>query len=309
MKLPSSGSSELVTKASPIRWPKTVSRVVICIGAQKAATSFLFNELANNDQICVSPTKEVHFWDTFEGDEVRRFRRRARRALWHTIRANSRSTIAKQGMARKTISEAFALAKIRHLSQYGLAEYRNYLLRNYKGQPVVFEASPGYALASPDTFSRMATVAQDTRLLLIMRDPVERMWSAAKFIWRQRLESGIATKNDVKQFFLSRIRNPSSLGFRHSAYDLTFKALEKSGFYDRLDVVFQETISSHDETQALNQSLGFAPNLCFRRKVNTHTQHFPIDEDILEEGVKSFTRTYEEVRSRFGARVPKGWHS
>ncbi|MEO0697588.1 MAG: hypothetical protein AAFY84_15965 [Pseudomonadota bacterium] len=303
------GRTQSPHSTMPLDFPTPVRRVVICIGAQKAGTSLLFDQLSNNSNVCVPPTKEVHYWDTFGGGPTRLFRRRARRQLWECVRENAIGVIGGGTAARERFGDELALARLRHGGISALARYRDYLLRDYNDQPVVFEASPGYALLPSHRLGQMARFAPDVRLLLIMRDPVERMWSAAKYLWRKRLSRGAASQTDVEEFFFSRIKDPSSMGFRHSAYDQTLDALEKAGCREKLHGVFLETLFTKVEINALGEALGFLPDIKPEQKSNTHDQHFPLSGTLRAEGIKAFGQTYEAVREGFGDRVPESWHA
>lgn len=286
-------------------WPDTLDRVVICIGAQKAATSFLFSVLDQDDRVCTAPVKEVHFWDTLDGVDARRFRRRVRRQLMQSIRGNDASRLP--GLDQMNVSGNVKLALARHLGTFGVGFYRDFLQTNYQGEPVIFEASPGYALCSSKAFARMANVAIDTRLIFLIRDPVERLWSASKYIWRRRLEKGEANQEDVYAFFEDRIQDRDSLGFRHSDYHRTFVEIQAAGLDDKLTVVFQENLHLQSEQNVVSEALGFLPKFDMQEKVNTHSQHFQLRTDLLEGAINAFRPTYQTIRERFGDRVPDDW--
>lgn len=277
---------------SLVTWPASVERVVICVGAQKAATSFLYRALEHDNRICASPVKEVHYWDTIGGREPRRFRRRAWREF---VATRSRRELE--------------LAILRHIGTWGYGRYRDFLLRDYQGQPVVFEASPSYALCRPDTLAKMGRIAPDTRLILIVRDPVERMWSAAKYMWRGQLEDGRVSESEIIDFFVDRVNRTDSIGHAHSTYDRTIKNFEVAGQSDKLTVLFQETLSEPSERAALAQAVGFHAAMDFKVRANTHLQHFPLPDDARAAAIKAFGATYNYMHDRFGDRVPEAWQA
>jgi len=286
-------------------WPNSLNRVVICIGAQKAATSFLFTVLGQDSRVCIAPTKEVHFWDTMDGVDARRFRRRIRRQLFYSIQGKDISHIP--GLDQLTLTENIKLALARHLGHLGVGFYKSFLQTHYKGEPVIFEASPGYALCRSQTFIKMANVAPDTRLIFFLRDPVERLWSASKYIWRRRLESGQASPEDVYEFFKDRITNKESLGFRHSDYHRTFSEIQAAGVNDKLTVVFQENLHLQSERDIVADTLGFCPEFNMQNKVNTHSQHFELTSDLRQNAIDALCLTYQTIHKKFNNRVPDTW--
>jgi hypothetical protein len=98
------------------------------IGAQRAATTWLYSCLKEHPQIYLAPQKEVHFFD-----------------------------------------EKF---------EKGLEWYADQF-RDYAQQPVLGEITPNY-LDSEVAVPRMAQVIPDARLVVILRDPVQRAFSAYK---------------------------------------------------------------------------------------------------------------------------------
>lgn len=295
--------------ATELQWPDSVFRVVICVGAQKAATTFLHENFAQDRRIHVPKTKEVHYWDSFDGSFKRFTLKRAKLQL---RRALSRQAppykFTKQSILRN-LGDELALAKMRLVGKPPHACYRDYLLRGYNGEPVIFESTPNYALSSSLIFRQMAAISNETRILLVMRDPVERMWSAAKYLLKNKVRSGSASIEDVRNFYLSQIRNPTSSGFRHSAYELTLQAIEQAGVADQLCVLFFETLASEVENGVLCNLLGLAPMLNHKEKKNSHEQHFPLEQDLLDEGIEAFSKTYRTIHERYSSRVPDRWHA
>jgi len=291
-----------------VPWPQAVKKVVICIGTQKAATSFLYTALSKHPNICVSPTKEVHYWDVIGGSgQPFLFRRRARRQLRASLRSNLVSAMGGAHDARRQLRADWRLFRLRHSSGRSPALYRDYLLTDHSGQSTVFEASPGYALCPPDYLRRMASVADDTRLILLLRDPVDRLWSASKYLLRRRLADGRAGEQDVIERFRSRLGNPNSQGYLHSDYAGMLNRIEAAGIADRVTVLFQETMPEPGERACLQAALGFDPGLDYGVRSNTHRSHVESDASLLDEATEVFRPVYDRVRADFGARVPSAW--
>ncbi|CAN0481378.1 unnamed protein product [Hapterophycus canaliculatus] len=150
----------------------------------------------------------------------------------------------------------------------------------------------------------MARSMPNLRLLFLLRDPVDRLWSASKYILRRRLADGRANRSDVIKFFTDRMRDPSILGFRHSDYGNSLIEIEKAGLSERLNVVFQENLGMPSENDALAQAFGFDFDLNHSARANVHGEHVHGDDAVFDEAVEAFGRTYQIVRDRFGARVP-----
>lgn len=59
--------------------------------------------------------------------------------------------------------------------------YARYFSHCKESVPVVMEASPGYLGESASVVPRMASLLQDVKLLFILRDPIERLYSSYNF--------------------------------------------------------------------------------------------------------------------------------
>ena len=299
------------TAVVPLDWPSTVERVVLCIGAQKAATSFFYTQFARAPDVCVSPPpyKEVHYWDCVENEtyNARRHRRRGRKRLSNVLRAATLPALTGDKNARAALRNAVSVNVIRHRGLSARARYRDLLLANYAGEPVVFEATPGYATVSQEVLEQMAQIAPDTRLMLLMRDPVDRLWSAAKYFFRKRIAAGEATLDDAYDFFQGRYQNRSSIDFAHSDYGTTLRRLDAAGLMDRLHVVFYETMHTEREQAAVTEMMGRSCALDFGTRSNYHGTPAGAEVYDLDVAVPAFAETYEAVRARFGDRVPEAW--
>lgn len=103
------------------------------IGAQRAATTWLYSCLKEHPQIYLAPQKEVHFFD-----------------------------------------EQFEKGLEWYASQF----------QGYGQQPVLGEVTPNY-LNSEVAIPRMARIIPEARLIVILRDPVHRAFSAYKLFHDQ----------------------------------------------------------------------------------------------------------------------------
>ena len=101
----------------------------LCIGAQKAGTTWLYENLRANPQIYFPPMKEVHFWDLFE--------------------------------------------------ERGLDWYRS-LFDNAASGQIRGEITPAYAILPKEKIAEIYALNPKLRVIYIVRNPIDRAWSAAK---------------------------------------------------------------------------------------------------------------------------------
>ncbi|WP_295661581.1 sulfotransferase [uncultured Nocardioides sp.] len=133
--------------------------------------------------------------------------------------------------------------------------------RDVSGDPVTFEAS-GYYMFHPRAAERMARDLPDVRILMMLRDPVERAYSA----WKHELARGFETESFERALELEEDRLAGevermcaddayqSSRHRHQAYRLRGQydeqLLRLRGFFpaDRIHVIESESFFEQPET-------------------------------------------------------------
>ena len=182
----------------------------LVIGAAKAGTTAVYDYLKQHPQIYMSPLKETNFF-ALEGQEVR-FR----------------------GLGDDGTINALSLTTLdAYLAQFGGVVH----------ETAIGEASPLY-LYSPRAADRIRHYIPDAKLIAILRNPVERAFSAFSHLVRDRrepLDFGRALDAEdvrVHQGW-EHIWHYTRMGFYHAQltryYDLFARAQIKVYLYDRFD--------------------------------------------------------------------------
>ena len=167
-----SSVSEIQTTGS---FPEQAT-MFFCIGAQKAGTTWLYENLAAHPDVHVPKAKEVHYFDIETGQNRLSYhiRLKALRQMVDTLEAQG------QNPKRQTLDRLENLVSL--LSIHGAedksdhARYIRYLRRGYAGQKVIADITPAYAILPERKFAEMSRIG-NAKFLFIMRDPVSRMWS------------------------------------------------------------------------------------------------------------------------------------
>ena len=168
----------------------------LCIGAQKAGTTWLYANLRRHPEIWMPPIKELHFFDGAKPPGLYR---------------NLLSNIA--GFSRPGAAQNIAfLLKLAILSR--TAENYGKLFPDLDGR-VTGDITPAYARLTDETIREIHRVLPQAKILYILRDPIERArsqvkmrmarqkWSAAQVAgWsddelRRRLLGGAAAENSA----------------------------------------------------------------------------------------------------------------
>jgi hypothetical protein len=189
------------------------------IGAQKAGTTWLYEMLHAHPGVWLPPVKELHYFDqnpkapkTFRQQLIgrqadnRRWRRHLRRRRVKTASAlvflGSGGRVV-WGKGRQGIDNAWWQAHLvqlrRHPTQLAvdLVWDLNYFCRRRtdawyaslfepgRGR-VAGDITPAYAALSEQRVARVRALLPHAKIIFIMRNPIERTWSAARMLWRHR---------------------------------------------------------------------------------------------------------------------------
>ena len=126
----------------------------LCVGAQKAGTSWLYQQLERHPDFWMPPLKELHYLDRL--NRTKRF---------HSPRCgDERDRCFLQSM--EALRGRFYL----DLESYGE-------LFSHKGPLVSGDISPAYSTLNDEIVERVANHFPKLKVLFLARDPVERAWS------------------------------------------------------------------------------------------------------------------------------------
>ncbi len=134
----------------------------LCVGMEKAATSWLYDQLRTHPDFWMPPVKELRYLHKPASpmDDVVRM-------LAHRRESGRRTN----GTDSIFLEEAGGLAgHPRDLDRYGA-------LFRFKGKRISGDISPSYWRLKPPDIAKLAARFSNLRALLMVRDPVERAWS------------------------------------------------------------------------------------------------------------------------------------
>lgn len=164
--------------------PKKIS-FFLGIGAQKAGTAWLYNNLKHHQQISHSPLKELHFFDDILHNRSRMYARffttkkipekRTKRAIWRLLTYRGRRydwwKVRYSLIPRKIAA---------------IPAYKKQLLKLQRPNTrIIGEITPSYATLPPRIISSIYQHFPDLKLIFILRDPIERDWSSVRMLIKQ----------------------------------------------------------------------------------------------------------------------------
>jgi hypothetical protein len=269
----------------------------VCIGAQKAGTTWLWEILREHPEVWLPPVKELHWFDVKHppAELGGRFTFRHRTG-WRRY-----TPLLRSGAWR----DLPWLIRFYHGALEGKQSYNSLFQREVRC--LTGEITPAYAILDEEAVvSIHSQLPLGCRIVLILREPVDRLWSGLRMHCRKRGQSIDALSMDE----IDRLANRPDQALR-SDYGRTLRNWSRFG--DRLGVFFFEDMLQ-DPGAFLAQILAFLdldpdwkPNQVGRVS-NPGGASAPPPIDLVRKWRVKFTPTVDAVREHVG-RVPPSWES
>jgi hypothetical protein len=154
----------------------------LCVGAQKAGTGWLYEQLRNHPQFWMPPVKELHYFDRFlpSDDDT------TRRSLPLARKEQDRIRIAR-GRAQGPRDHDF-LTKFERLVETQSLDFDRYAdLFAARKNSIAGDITPGYSTVSDSVVEKIVSRFPTAKVIFIARDPVERAWSQLSMYVRRGL--------------------------------------------------------------------------------------------------------------------------
>jgi len=150
----------------------------LCIGAEKAGSTWLYQRMREHRQVAATPLKELNYFNAIDLGVDTRLAAQLRGRHWINL------------MWRRAFRHRF-LPDLRRRDFSSLGWYLHYFFgrRSDDWYRALFAHGPGevsgdftpnYSALSPAGVERVRAAAPDALIVLVMRDPIDRSWSAAK---------------------------------------------------------------------------------------------------------------------------------
>lgn len=164
----------------------------ICIGAQKAGTTWLYDNLAVHPQIWMPPIKEIHFFNTVCPNEY---------LLGVETHRNQ------QGLARyKPLLNNMNVMTLKWLYRYYNEPMSTIWYYRLFDNPMIQKRKAGDITPAYSTLDERGirftkqVLNQNCKILIILRNPIERTWSAVKMLFRWK-------GDDIKFTDIEKLKN------------------------------------------------------------------------------------------------------
>ncbi len=276
--------------------------VFLCVGAAKAGTSWLHAQLQAHPECHFRSIKELHYFDALDSKKLareldRHRQEHARVQEWAGDAPNIRQI--------RRLKDRSDWLEVLSLGREDQDAYLHYLHSGAGDAKVVGDVTPAYALLSQGRLKTLAQMTPDIRVLYMLRDPIERLWSHVRMIAARRDENGELTARRAGNILTRVFQGDESQIERRGDYARALRKLQATIPEGNLMIgVFEEMVANG--LGRLASFLGIAP---FEpNAVPVHTGQplaMTIDQKVAAE---RFLRPQYKAVERVLGRVPDSWH-
>ncbi len=270
---------------------------ILGIGAQKAGTTWLAEYLDSRPEVFMAPLMEMHYFDAKYVPGHREnidalFKRKegilARQQIWPSARRKKRLEHLR---ARMRMNDDAAYVK--YFERYVPAECTHFS-----------EITPEYALLPREVFENIRRYFPQTKVVFLMRDPVDRFYSQL----RMNLRAGRAQGGSEEELFVSFLNEPRYID--KTSYQETLPVVRSAFTEDQIHIAFYENLFGDAEMARLCDFLGltFVPG-AYDKKANAAPKPAKLDPKLAALARERFAPVYDFCRAEFGERVPASWRT
>jgi hypothetical protein len=267
------------------------------IGAQRAGTTWLGNYLNHHPQVCFSPIKELHYFDTiFRPDLCSRFNDEFK---------NLHRSYGQSGIIRQSPEEILYRQCLQTRIEMieDPEKYRQYFEQLIKNQHLVFgEITPSYSLLNKNGFQSINQMFPEAKFIFIIRNPCDRFWSHLNF-HQSRFSDFTA---------LDQVENCLNLPQYHlrTDYKRTITELFNVVNPDRILIIFFENLfDSNMQQPTLNRITSFlqiSQALPDTKSLN-ETKKNPLPVEHRKRIFQHFQFVYEFICQNYPEQIPQSW--
>lgn len=285
-------------------------RMLFCVGAQKAGTTWLAKALGDHPACHFYPfEKELHYFDTAYGMNpgMKKWRLRQVRGLFDRLDHVDGKQYS--DLIRK-VQGNLDLLKVFRSGRLGAQAWMYHLARDAKDARYLCDFTPDYAYCPPEAFAEMASyIAPDgarPKVIFLMRDPIDRHWSFLRMLIRHRDVPKERAPETLRGWLQHDIDHGPIARRHHCDYRRTVELLDQHVPQEDTLLMFYEDMFVQESYDRVCDFLEIE-----RQEADFSMVHegmkagFP--EDLYYPMRESLADIYQFAFDRFGDAVPDRW--
>lgn len=268
---------------------------VFSLGAQKAGTTWMYGYFRNHPQIHVPKPKELHYFDSLWLPDHGAFAQGCRARL---------TELEERGASGPALDLARALVRMHDAPGEDHAAYRDILMRGYTSEVCVADITPSYGSLGLDHLQRMLADFAPAKMIFVLRDPVQRMWSQIRMHLARR--DGAVTHAAADEMIARMMRGQGERIWKRSRLGLTLRYVRALP-PEQVKVMYYETLFEDAQIRDLCGFLGvdFVPADFDRR----YRASDALDMTTAQRATLRWLNEpeYRAIHQMEGASVPDVW--
>lgn len=259
----------------------------LCIGSQKAGTSWLYDMLKQNPEIWLPDIKEVHYYDYYYGEGTGA----SKWAPGHINKAVARIK-SKKKQSNADIAYVNGLGLTKALSKEWYCALFNHA-DSYRAK-VKGEVTPEYSAITEEGIKKIREDLGDIKIIWLIRDPLSRSISQAKMVLnRAGVDTNLVDYNNIDRY----------VRFKGRADYLKSMPLWEKYFSNILYIPYGDM--KRDPVKLLNSVHDFLDVNGFAYKgaseVVHKTKSSKLTQSAIEALVEDSAPQYKYLESKFGS--------
>lgn len=279
--------------------------VFLCIGAAKAGTDWLHQQLRLHPECHLRAIKELHYFSAIERGRLDDEFEKHRGFQAALLRRLERESRAPDAMQAQKLTDRADWMDVLEKGREDVPAYLDYLTAGARDGQVVADMTPAYALLPEDRLRRMASMAGDVRFLFLLRDPVERLWSHVRMIAVRRDPDGRVTRQRCARILQRTLTGEEEQIAKRSDYAGTIQRLKAAVPASRVLIEAFEEMISGEALQRLCRFLGISPMAPDAAPVHTG-QPLEMTRDQRRAAYAWLAPQYDAAEQALG-HLPKAW--
>lgn len=268
------------------------------IGAAKAGSTWLARYLESHPQVCMSPYKELHYFDSIFVPEL----------VTDAISRRFAEQLSQTASKIDTGKEVNLIYRVRDLAKRlemnvnprAYVEYFDNLLKPH--HRAFGEITPSYSMIGEGGFKAILGLYPMAKFILILRNPVDRFWSQIRF--SQKIVPGFSASAEARR----RLSDPQYT--ERGNYRLTLDSLECAVPSRQVYVAFYEDLfgpKGRGEMKRLTGFLGIDHREADHSMVVNRGVEESMDPSVRSAALQRFETAYSAVAERYRACLPESW--
>lgn len=274
---------------------KMLDNLFLSVGAMKAGTTWLYEQLKDHPEIHFTPEKEIHYFANKVGIENQLNHRNRILKLKSTLERTAKGNAKFISQNLEDISWYAEYAREKDISN----DWYENLFRFNPNKKFCADFSNLYCQMTPDGWENVRKVAKNIKVIYTLRDPLERLWSHYKFHmkWVNREDEALDAGFDHFKELLEK-----HFFWVNAEYANNYKLLQQSLTGDELMILYFEDFREkpiemlHEVQQFLGIQIITPEQKKLDKKVNK-TKDFGMPNDWREYALRKLEPVYSSLEN------------